>query len=110
MSIMKTNSHVRGILTPGFKAKTVELCTARSAQVARDLDLTETAVRKWVAQADIDAGKGFDASHEIWLGEHHFHARLVDGRLELTRAGIDHRRRAHRSRRGSRPRRDVARC
>jgi transposase len=25
-------------------------------EVARDLDLTETAVRKWVAQADIDAG------------------------------------------------------
>lgn len=25
-------------------------------QVCRDLDLTETSVRKWVAQADIDAG------------------------------------------------------
>jgi transposase len=25
-------------------------------QVARDLDLTDTSVRKWVAQADIDAG------------------------------------------------------
>ena len=27
-------------------------------QVARDLDLTETALRHWVKQADIDEGKG----------------------------------------------------
>ena len=26
--------------------------------VCRELDLTETAVRKWVAQAEIDAGRG----------------------------------------------------
>jgi transposase len=25
-------------------------------EVCRDLDLTETAVRRWVAQADVDAG------------------------------------------------------
>ncbi len=28
------------------------------AKVARDLDLTETALRSWVKQADIDKGKG----------------------------------------------------
>ena len=28
------------------------------AQVARDLDLTETALRRWVKQADIDEGHG----------------------------------------------------
>ena len=28
------------------------------AQVARDLDLTETSLRSWVRQADIDQGKG----------------------------------------------------
>ena len=28
------------------------------AKVARDLDLTETALRNWVKQADIDEGKG----------------------------------------------------
>ena len=28
------------------------------AKVSRDLDLTETALRKWVAQSDIDEGKG----------------------------------------------------
>lgn len=42
-----------------FKDEVVELCRAgdRSiGQVARDLDLTETAVRNWVAQADVDDG------------------------------------------------------
>ena len=29
----------------------------RSASVARDLDLTETAVRAWVKQADVDDGQ-----------------------------------------------------
>src|SRR5260370_42600116 len=44
-----------------FKAEAVRLCRVgdRSVgQVARDLDLTETALRAWVKQADIDAGKG----------------------------------------------------
>ena len=27
-------------------------------QAARDLDLTETALRRWIAQADVDAGRG----------------------------------------------------
>jgi len=27
-------------------------------QIARDLDLTESAVRAWVRQADVDAGRG----------------------------------------------------
>jgi transposase len=26
-------------------------------EICRDLDLTETAVRRWVAQADVDAGR-----------------------------------------------------
>ncbi len=49
----------RRSFTPEFKAEVVELCRAgdRSiGQVARDMDLTETSVRKWLAQADIDAG------------------------------------------------------
>ena len=44
-----------------FKAEAVRLCKVgdRSVgQVARDLDLTETALRAWVKQADVDAGKG----------------------------------------------------
>lgn len=49
----------RRSFTPEFKAEVVALCKQgdRSVgQVARDLDLTETAVREWVRQADIDAG------------------------------------------------------
>ena len=50
----------RRSFTPEFKAEIVERCQAgdRSVgQVARDFDLTETAVRKWVEQARIDAGE-----------------------------------------------------
>ena len=51
----------RRAFTPEFKAEIVELCQRgdRSVgQVARDFDLTETAVREWVRQAERDAGTG----------------------------------------------------
>jgi transposase-like protein len=44
-----------------YKAEVVELIRTSGksvGQVARELDLTETAVRKWVAQAEVDAGGG----------------------------------------------------
>jgi transposase len=50
----------RRSFTPEFKAEIVERCQAGDrtvAQVARDFDLTETAVRKWVQQAEVDSGK-----------------------------------------------------
>ena len=53
----------RGSFTPKFKAEIVELCGRgdRSVgQVARDFDLTETAVRAWVRQAETDAGSRGD--------------------------------------------------
>ena len=43
------------------KAEAVRLVktTGRSVyRVAQDLDLTETALRRWVKQADVDAGEG----------------------------------------------------
>ena len=43
-----------------FKTETVALVRTSGksvAEVCRDLDLTETAVRRWVAQADVDAGR-----------------------------------------------------
>ena len=49
----------RRAFTPEFKAEMVALCQRgdRSAgQVAKDFDLTETAVREWVKQAERDAG------------------------------------------------------
>jgi transposase len=53
----------RRSFTPDFKAEIVELCQRgdRSVgQVARDFDLTETAVREWVKQAGRDAGTRVD--------------------------------------------------
>lgn len=53
----------RRSFTAEFKAEIVELCRRgdRSVgQVARDFDLTETAVREWVKQADIDDGTRSD--------------------------------------------------
>jgi transposase len=47
--------------TTEFKAEAVRLCKVGDrtiGQVARDLDLTETALREWVRLADVDAGKG----------------------------------------------------
>ena len=47
--------------TEAFKADAVKLYKTggRSiAQVATDLDLTETALRAWVKRAETDAGKG----------------------------------------------------
>jgi transposase len=50
----------RRSFTAEFKAETVELIrtSGRSiGQVCRDLDLSETAVRRWVAQTEVDAGR-----------------------------------------------------
>ena len=51
----------RRAFTPEFKAEAVRLCRVgdRSVgRVAKDLDLTETALREWVRRAEIDAGNG----------------------------------------------------
>src|SRR5437762_5279971 len=67
MSIMETmepkQPRARRSFTLEFKAEIVELCQRgdRSiGQVARELDLTETAVRAWVRQAERDAGSRGD--------------------------------------------------
>ena len=59
MESMGKRPRRRRSFTPEFKAEIVEVCRGgdRSiGQVAKDFDLTETAVREWVRQADIDAG------------------------------------------------------
>src|SRR2546423_14144573 len=63
MSIMETMGRTkrpRRSFTKEFKAEVVALvrrpCNT-AASVARDLDLTETAVRAWVNQADVDDGQ-----------------------------------------------------
>ena len=58
----------RRSFTPEFKAEIVELCQRgdRSiGQVARDFDLTDTAVREWVKQAERDTGVRADGLTSI---------------------------------------------
>ena len=59
-TVGKKKPRPRRSFTKEFKAEIVESCLRgdRSiGQVARDFDLTETAVREWVRQADVDAGR-----------------------------------------------------
>jgi len=59
-TMSKRKARPRRSFTPEFKAEIVEACRKgdRSiGQVSRDFDLTETAVREWVKQAEIDAGE-----------------------------------------------------
>ena len=56
----KKRPRPRRSFTPEFKAEIVELCGRgdRSiGQVAKDFDLTETAVRQWIRQAEVDSGQ-----------------------------------------------------
>jgi len=58
-SMGKKRPRPRRSFAPEFKAEIVQLCQHgdRSiGQVAKDFDLTETAVREWVKQAELDAG------------------------------------------------------
>ena len=59
METMGRSKRPRRSFTKEFKAEVVALVRQpgnTAASVARDLDLTETAVREWVKQADIDDG------------------------------------------------------
>ena len=50
----------RRTFTAEFRAETVALVRASDrsiSQVCRDLDLTETVVRRWVQQGEVDAGQ-----------------------------------------------------
>ncbi len=59
METMQRQRRPRRSFSREFKAEVVELVRSSGKtipEVARDLDLTETAVRTWVRQADVDAG------------------------------------------------------
>ena len=50
----------RRSFTEQYKAEVVALCRGSEkplSEIARDLDLTESVVRRWVAQAEVDAGR-----------------------------------------------------
>jgi transposase len=79
MSIMmetmgRKKPRARRSFTPEFKADIVERCRVGDrtiAQVARDFDLTEMAVRGWVKQAETDRGErdGLSTEERKELGE-----------------------------------------
>jgi transposase len=53
----------RRFFSPEYKGEVVELIRSTGktvGQVAKELDLTETAVREWVKRADPDAGRRSD--------------------------------------------------
>ena len=62
-SVGRKRSRPRRVFTSEFKAEIVELCQRgeRSVgQVVKDFDLSETAVRNWLKQAELDAGTRVD--------------------------------------------------
>jgi transposase-like protein len=51
----------RRVFTKAYKGEVVELVRKGGkgvGAIAKELDLTETAVRAWVRQAEVDAGRG----------------------------------------------------
>ncbi|MBM4246831.1 MAG: transposase [Deltaproteobacteria bacterium] len=94
----------RRSFTPEFKQEAVRLCEMgdRSiAQVAKDLDLTETALREWVKRAEIDAGKGPAGALTTEEREELTRLRRENKRLQMEREILNHCR--------ARPRRPPAR-
>ena len=70
--------------TKEFKAEAVRLCKVgdRSiGQIAKELDLTETALRAWVKRADVDEGQG--AAGALTTAEREELARLRKENREL---------------------------
>jgi transposase len=71
-TMAKKQPRPRRSFTPEFKVEVVELVRQRgntAGSVARDLNLTETAVRSWAKQADIDDGRRSDGLTSEQLSE-----------------------------------------
>jgi transposase len=59
-TVARKRPRPRRSFTSEFKAEIVQRCQAGDrtvGQVARDFDLTETAVRSWLKQAEVDSGR-----------------------------------------------------
>ena len=57
---MGSEKRLRRSFTAEYKSEVVALCRSSGksvGQICRDLDLTETVVRRWVAQTEIDSGQ-----------------------------------------------------
>ncbi|GGX46002.1 hypothetical protein GCM10010353_70820 [Streptomyces chryseus] len=91
-SMGKKKPRPRRSFTAEFKAEIVELCRRgdRSVgQVAKDFDLTETAVRDWVEQAEVDAGErdGLTSSEREELAAPRRENRRLRADVDILKAG-----------------------
>ena len=60
MGSMEQARRPRRSFSDQYKTEVVDLCRGGGksiAEIARDLDLTESSVRRWVSQAEIDEGQ-----------------------------------------------------
>jgi transposase len=77
----------RRVFTAKFKADAVQLVTTGAktiAEVVKQFDLTETALREWVRRAEADAGNGPPGA--LTTAER---AELIDLRKRLKRAEME---------------------
>src|SRR5256885_16206187 len=84
----KQRRRKRRSFSPEFKAETVRLVQGSEKSlgtIARELDLTETALRAWVRQAEVDAGRG--RAGALTTDEREELARLRRGGKRVPREG-----------------------
>ena len=84
----KAKRRARRSYTDEFKAGAVRLVLEEGktvAQVARDLDLTETAFRNWVEKARADQGKGKPGALTSAEREELSHLRKENRQLQIER-------------------------
>ena len=79
---------VRRSFPPEFKAEVVALARRgdRSiAEICRDLDLVESAVRRWVAQAEVDEGRraGMTSSEHTEIAALRKRVRVLEEEREI---------------------------
>lgn len=83
----------RRSFTPAYKAEVVALCHSGDVgvgKVARDLDLSETVVRRWVAQAEVDVGRrqGLTTTERAELSQLRKENRLLRGERDLLKRAM----------------------
>jgi transposase len=85
----KRTQRARRSFTPEYKADVVKLIREggrKITEVCRELDLTETRVRAWVQQAEVEAGRGLPGALTTREREELQRLRRENKRLEMERA------------------------